>query len=752
MDNSDKIELVGDNTQGQSVEQESEEMRKLRQQLSDVYQAWVSGRPPPQGPSEGTSTIPQATQTPLHATSDPILPPGYVPNYSLHTAPGTSNMRPPVAPVRNTPLVVSGAPAYTIPPPPPVTRPNNEPPSHAYNCQYYSPNMAFGVSAPYNQTPQYESPVENEKPATRVEPDEMARKMKSLEQNIKNIQGLGGHKSVSFTCEWFIDQDISHWHVWDDMAQAFVKQFQYNIDIAPDRDSLSNMKKKPTESFREYAIKWREQAARNMMSAMGRPFEEAIKIGEMVENGLKTGRIVSQAALKATTQAIQNGLGGLANRKKRDEGSMMASGSREFQRGASHPYVQVQQGQSSYPQHYYPPPIPQYSVGPPQYTVFNAQPYARPLTQQVRAPAPRAPRPQQQNFRAPYNARPRQDYGREQRPVEKFTPLAESYSSLFQKLKQMGVIGPIAPHHMHPDSHGFQANARCEYHSGAPGQSTDNCWTLKRAIERLIFEKLIVVTNGEDPPNVTNNPLPAHNDVHFVGMIGRHQEYKPVGLAEMTVGAIQEGAGLEVSPSQDVPLIVKGAQNSNKATLFVPKISRLEVQSSVPSPRLYVLGGHPVKREKQGGTKGITEPIVIKPAVQLPVTNTKTTPWNYNKTVKTYKGKEIMEEVGETGGFTRSGRCYSPEELRKAKQIREGHLPIKKPVTEADVEEFLKKMKVQDYSIIDQLRKTTCTNLSTISAHTFQRACPCTNQGPERGTYLRGDHSESVREDGQQIF
>ncbi|XP_019246462.1 PREDICTED: uncharacterized protein LOC109226115 [Nicotiana attenuata] len=396
----------------------------------------------------------------------------------------------------------------------------------------------------------------------------------------------------------------------------------------------------------------------------GRPFAEAIKIGEMVENGLKTGRIVSQLALKATTQAIQNGSGGLANRKKRHERSMMASGSREFQRGASHPYVQV------------------------------------------RAPAPRAPRPQQQNFWAPYNARPRKDYGREQRPVEKFTPLAESYSSLFQKLKQMGVIGPIAPHHMHPDSHGFQANARCEYHSGAPGHSTDDCWTLKRAIERLISEKLIVVMNGEDPPNVTNNLLPAHNDVHFVGMIGRDQEYKLVDRAEMIVGAIQEGAGLEVSPSRDVPLIVKGAQNSNKATLFVPKISRLEVHSSVPSPRLYVLGGHPVEREKQGGTKGITEPIVIKPAMQLPVTNTKTTPWNYNKTVMTYKGKEIIEEVGETGGFTRSGRCYSPEELRKAKQIREGHFPIKKPVTEADAEEFLKKMKVQDYSIIDQLRKT----------------------------------------------
>ncbi|XP_070002931.1 uncharacterized protein [Nicotiana sylvestris] len=317
--------------------------------------------------------------------------------------------------------------------------------------------MAFRVSAPYNQTHQYESPAENKKPAKTSKPDEMARKMKSLEQNIKNIQGIGGHKSVSFSdlcmfphihfppgfktlkfekydgyddpithlkrycnqlrgaggkeellmayfgksligvaSEWFIDQDITHWHVWDDIAKAFIKQFQYNIDIAPYRNSLSNMKKKLTESFMEYAIKWREQASRvkppmdnhelitvfleaqepdyfqNMMSAMGRPFAKAIKIGEMVENGLKTGRIVSRATLKATTQAIQNGSGSFANRKKRDEGSMMTSGSREVQRGASHPYVQVPQGQFSYPQHYYPPPIPQYSMGPPQYTVFNA--------------------------------------------------------------------------------------------------------------------------------------------------------------------------------------------------------------------------------------------------------------------------------------------------------------------------------------------------------------------------------------------
>nr|XP_033508206.1 uncharacterized protein LOC117273216 [Nicotiana tomentosiformis] len=36
----------------------------------------------------------------------------------------------------------------------------------------------------------------------------------------------------------------------------------YNIDIIPNRSSLSKMEKMPSENFREYGLRWREQAAR----------------------------------------------------------------------------------------------------------------------------------------------------------------------------------------------------------------------------------------------------------------------------------------------------------------------------------------------------------------------------------------------------------------------------------------------------------------------------------------------------------
>nr|XP_033515299.1 uncharacterized protein LOC117279804 [Nicotiana tomentosiformis] len=74
--------------------------------------------------------------------------------------------------------------------------------------------------------------------------------------------------------EWYTRQDASRWYTWDDLAQAFARHFQYNIDIIPDRLSLTKVEKKPSESFREYGFRWREQAA-----LVNPPMEE----DEMVE-------------------------------------------------------------------------------------------------------------------------------------------------------------------------------------------------------------------------------------------------------------------------------------------------------------------------------------------------------------------------------------------------------------------------------------------------------------------------------------
>ena len=55
--------------------------------------------------------------------------------------------------------------------------------------------------------------------------------------------------------KWFVDQEISPLHIWDGMTQDFVTQFLYQVYIMQDRNTLSNMRKKLNECFREYVVK-----------------------------------------------------------------------------------------------------------------------------------------------------------------------------------------------------------------------------------------------------------------------------------------------------------------------------------------------------------------------------------------------------------------------------------------------------------------------------------------------------------------
>ncbi|XP_047249421.1 uncharacterized protein LOC124890097 [Capsicum annuum] len=259
----------------------------------------------------------------------------------------------------------------------------------------YTFEPTFKLTDLYSDTYPPEFPPNTKKPIMTEEQEEMTRKLRSLKLAMKNLQGLGDYKRVSYkdlcmflgvnlppgfkmpkfekydrhgdlvahlrcycnqlkgaggkeellmayfgeslsglASEWFVDQDIDKWISWDDLANEFVQLFQYNVELIPDEKSLTNMKKKKKkkkkniESFREYAIRWREQAARvkppmkeskivelfiqaqdetyyqHLLPTLGKLFIEVLKMGEMIEEGIKTGRIVSFAILKATTQAI----------------------------------------------------------------------------------------------------------------------------------------------------------------------------------------------------------------------------------------------------------------------------------------------------------------------------------------------------------------------------------------------------------------------------------------------------------------
>ncbi|XP_015075903.1 uncharacterized protein LOC107020089 [Solanum pennellii] len=469
------------------------------------------------------------------------------------------------------------------------------------------------------------------------------------------------------------------------------------------------MRKKTTENFREYAIRWREQAARvkppmkesemidvflqaqepdyfhYLLSAVGKTFAEVIKVGEMVENGIKSGKIVSQAALKATTQVLQNGSGNIGGKKRREDVATIVSAPRTHVLGNSQ-------------QHYFPSQAPQYSVPYTPYHVFNAQPIAPPSYPQWRSPTPQnhPPPPQvlQNTIRIP--SRPRPQYKKGNGVKDEFTPIGVSYASLFQKLRTLNVLSPIERKMSNPPPRNLDYSQHCAYCSNAPGHNIERCWYLKRAIQDLIDSNRIIVESPSGP-NINQDPLPRHTETNMLEMMKGHEEfaspYKPIlrvgtGIEKsanvvdltkmMPLGA--ENVLEKLSPSNTPILTVKGAledvwASPSKAKSFVPK--------GPIKPILIVRGAH-------------IPPVIIRPVSQLPMTNPKAVPWNYEPTVVTYKGKEVAEEIDEVGGITRSGRCYVPMELRKTKNDQ---IQMKSPVTEGEAEEFLRKMKLSDYSV-----------------------------------------------------
>ena len=111
---------------------------------------------------------------------------------------------------------------------------------------------------------------------------------------------------------------------WTDMAKAFLVQYKHKIDTAPDRMSLQNMEKKANESFREYAHKWRDLKTQvqppmtdkelnkmflntlkalyydRMIENSKKDFSVVVSAGEMIETGVKQGKIEASEAKKPT--------------------------------------------------------------------------------------------------------------------------------------------------------------------------------------------------------------------------------------------------------------------------------------------------------------------------------------------------------------------------------------------------------------------------------------------------------------------
>ena len=120
--------------------------------------------------------------------------------------------------------------------------------------------------------------------------------------------------------QWFARLNIQEIRTWHDLSNLFVEQYRHNCELVVDRCTLMEMGQKPTETFREYAIRWRDLASQvhppltstehsrlfigtlkgvlfsQLCASIGQNFPHLIVQGEAVENALRHGKLESVSA------------------------------------------------------------------------------------------------------------------------------------------------------------------------------------------------------------------------------------------------------------------------------------------------------------------------------------------------------------------------------------------------------------------------------------------------------------------------
>jgi len=76
------------------------------------------------------------------------------------------------------------------------------------------------------------------------------RKMGAHSRDEKLLIHFFQDSLVGASVVWYTNLEASHIRTWKDLITAFLRQYQYNSDMAPDRTQLQNMFKKEGETFK----------------------------------------------------------------------------------------------------------------------------------------------------------------------------------------------------------------------------------------------------------------------------------------------------------------------------------------------------------------------------------------------------------------------------------------------------------------------------------------------------------------------
>ncbi|XP_071904272.1 uncharacterized protein [Coffea arabica] len=153
------------------------------------------------------------------------------------------------------------------------------------------------------------------------------------------------------TLDWYSNLKPEEVKTWLDLSNAFIRQYEYNCELAPTRTTLEGTKRRPSEDHKTYAKRWRKIAAkveppmtedeiiRTFIKAHDPPyFEEIFRMTgctfaaivnklEEYDDFVRARKIVNVSALKSQVEALQGqGSSGKKPQFKNKEGELKAVG------------------------------------------------------------------------------------------------------------------------------------------------------------------------------------------------------------------------------------------------------------------------------------------------------------------------------------------------------------------------------------------------------------------------------------------
>ncbi|XP_019447336.1 PREDICTED: uncharacterized protein LOC109350566 [Lupinus angustifolius] len=468
--------------------------------------------------------------------------------------------------------------------------------------------------------------------------------------------------------EWYLELDLGRISKWTELADLFMDQYKFNVELAQTREQLGAMQKKKTEPFREYTIKWRGLAVQvqpkmtmpemcsYFMGTLGTPyigimaevaykdFRELMDAGDRIEMLTKAGKLpVGEVDGNGTKKNVPQ-------KKKENEVNQ----------------VHRQQWRS-------------------QQTSYDQTPAYQP---NQRAPT---------HTRAQTNRRQNTFFP----DLPPFPKLAISNAELFRQLADRHLL---APYLVRPFEGKlppwYNPNHTCNYHMDVAGHSIEDCEQFKLAVRKLMAcGKLEFEDDAQ--PDISKNPIPNHNRevsvvdverslvrrVFDLGMSMQHlfdvlrrNRYNIVAPTANAGHSIEDCWGYKARVQVLLNLGVIQAKKDKCDGEEIDMVEKVTLRISLL---------------RDSNPERVT--LKIRKPQPFAYESTHNVPWSYEVKVDAAgeASKVPMSKAAMAGEITRSGRCYGPPEgntwkVGKGAEEKSG---LVDEITEKDDEEFLKIMR-----------------------------------------------------------